>query len=227
MVFIKIVHINDVDFKVNVTIRRSNKNVYLRIRDGVLCFTSPKNLSNDFICQMISKNYNSICNSLQQSSLNMNQLHFLGKSYELSIILSTVNSVRIEENQLQIFTKKKENSYVQKIVSLFYANELSKIVENNISFIKSKFHIDYDITFAYKNVKTYFGECFSKRKHVILATRLAKYDLNYILSVIYHEVAHFFYQNHGMQFYALLEQLYPNYYRTQKELRKIKYNDAF
>ncbi|MCM1197024.1 MAG: M48 family metallopeptidase, partial [Roseburia sp.] len=78
-----------------------------------------------------------------------------------------------------------------------------------------------------KNVKGYYGECFSKKNLIILSTKLAKYDLKYILSVIYHECAHFKYQNHQKEFYDYLEERYPNYQKVQRELRKIRYNEKY
>ncbi len=219
--------VKDIDCLVDVIIKRSNKNIYLRVRDNILWITSPKNLSDDFIKNMILKNYDSIYKSLHTPSFEPSGLHFFGKEYSLEIISSMTDHIEVEENKMMIYTKKKENSHIQKLVSLFYAKELSKFVEKNILQIKFDFHIDYEITFAFKNVKTYFGECFVKRRHIILATKLAKYEPRYILSVIYHEMAHFFYQNHSMQFYSLLEQVFPGYVQTQKSLRKIKYNDMF
>ena len=57
--------------------------------------------------------------------------------------------------------------------------------------------------------------------------KLAKYDIKYILSVIYHECAHFKIQNHQEEYYKYLESIYPNYRKVQKELRSIKYNEKY
>ncbi len=227
MIFIQSIRVKDIDFPYEVIIKRRNRNIYLRIKDGKIVITTPKKLSLDFIYGFILKNYESIYKSWIKPPLIMNTLHFFGKPYSLEILESSRNYILKEEDKIFIFTKKKENSYIQKLVTLFYAKELLKFVEKNILQIKFKFHIDYDITFDCKNVKTYFGECFPKRRHIILSTKLAKYEPIYILSVLYHEMGHFYYQNHSMQFYALLEQVFPNYKQIQKNLRKIRYNDAF
>lgn len=221
------IQIDNEVFTIDVKIKRGNKNIYMRIKDNVLCFTSPVALSDDFIKNMILKNYSHVIKRLNKPPLSYDVIHFLGKEYKLNIVNSNTNTVLYDENNIYIHTKRNENKYIQKIISLFYANELSKIVENNIENIKDKFNISYNITFEYKNVKSYFGECFSKRRHIILATKLAKYKKEYILNVIYHEMAHFYYQNHQAKFYELLERLYPGYRRIQKELKRIKYNDAF
>lgn len=221
------IQVKDLDCAVNVIIKRSNRHIYLRVRENMLWITSPASLSDEFIKDMILKNYDMIVKALCIPPSESGRLHFFGKDYPLEIIGSAFNLVEPLQDKIIIHTKKKENSHIQKLVSLFYAKELSKFVEKNLPPIKSAFHLNEEITFAYKNVKTYFGECFPKRRHIILATKLAKYEPGYILSVIYHEMAHFYYQNHSMQFYSLLEQVYPNYRQVQKSLRKIKYNDMF
>ena len=66
-----------------------------------------------------------------------------------------------------------------------------------------------------------------KQRLIILSTNLAKYEFNYILSVIYHEYAHFYVSGHGDKFYNILENVFPNYKKTQSNLRKTKYSDLY
>lgn len=227
MIFIRRLQVRDIDCSVEVIVKKSNKNIYLRVRNQMLYITAPNNLSDELIRKLVLKNYTAIAKALSTPPPVENKLHFFGREYELRICSSGMDHVFAEEDILWIFTKKKEDSYIQKLVLLFYAKELSNFVEKNISQIKSKFHFEEEIRFAYKNVKSYFGECFPKRRYIILSVKLAKYDPQYILSVLYHEMAHFFHQNHSMQFYELLERVFPGYRQTQKNLRKIKYNDIF
>lgn len=227
MIFIRRVQVKDIDCPVEVTVKKSNKHIYLRVRSRTLFITAPHDLSDEFIRELVLKNYTAIAKALSTPPPVENKLHFFGREYELRVCPSERERVIAEDGILWVFTKKKENSHIQKTVLLFYAKELSNFVEKNISAIKSAFHFNEEIQFQYKNVKSYFGECFPKRRIIILSLKLAKYDPYYILSVLYHEMAHFFHQNHGMRFYALLEQVFPGYRRVQKELRKIKYNDIF
>ena len=219
--------VREYEFPVHILLKRGNKNIYLRVKNEVVYITTPTPLTESFVRKMIEQNYDMIVKAFQRPPLDQTILHFLGKAYKLSIFPSVKDEVVIREEEICIFVKKKETAYIQKILHLFYAKELEKIVEKNILKIKYDFHIYFDILFQYKNVKTYFGLCYFKKRIIVLSTRLAKYDPRYILSVIYHEMGHFFYHNHSMQFYNLLEQVFPNYRKTQSELRKIKYNDFF
>lgn len=223
-----VIRVGNRDFNYEIIYKRGNKNIYLRIKDNKLIFTTPRPLGDDFIKSMILKNFNQIIKALDKSPpLSKNTIHLFGVSYKLQIIQSNLNVVRIVDDTFYIHTTKNDTNHIQKIVTSFYASKLEEFVELNQQHIKNKFHIEFDIEYDYKNVSSYFGECFPNRHKIILATKLCKYDKYYILSVIYHEFAHFFYKNHGTEFYMLLEKLFPNYYKTQSILRKIKYNDAF
>ncbi len=228
MIFIKRFQYLDIDCNVYITIKRSNKRIYLRVKNGDIYFTSPVKLTDDYILNMVKNNYNSIIKAIKKAPpVKTNKLHLFGYEYDVVINKSTYNNVYVMDNEIHVYTKRIDDEYIKRIVHLFYANRLAQFVEKNIDEVKRKFNIEFNITLQYKNVKTYFAKCYSKRRHVVFSTNLCRYDEYYILSVIYHELAHFYHQNHGMQFYNLLEQKFPNYKKAQSNLRKIKYNDIY
>lgn len=153
------------------------------------------------------------------------EIHFLGDSYQLQFVQSNRSFVTISGQSLVVEAQSKEA--IPKLIEVFYNNVLSKIVNTYATNILNAFNLPLDVTFQYKNVKGYYGECFPKRKLIILSSKLAKYHLTYILSVIYHECAHFKCMNHQAEFYQYLESVYPNYRKVQHQLRKIRYKDAY
>lgn len=194
----------------------------------MIVITSFKKLTIDYIEKFILSNYDAIYKSLNtKPPLASNTLHFLGKEYSLAIFDAKYDLVYAQDNSIYVYTKNNNFQYIKSLIHTFYATEMEKIVKNELPNINIKFNISFPVIFDYKNVSTYFGECFPKRRKIILATKLAKYDPIYIKSVIYHEYAHFFYNNHQNEFYNLLEKVFPNYKLIQKSLRKIKYNDIY
>ncbi len=219
-----IISVNDVDFTVDIILKKSNSKIYLRVRDGVLKITTPVKLSKTFIEDIISKNFSYIKEYMNKNQKKEDELHFLGKKYFLTINNSIDNTINVLENDIIVSTS---NENVSKLVDTLYINALKKIVEKYLNDILTKFNLDFIPIIQYKKVNGYYGVCHPHKKRIILSTRLAKYDLKYILSVIYHECAHFKYANHQEEFYIYLEQRYPNYRKVQKELRKIRYNDKY
>ncbi|MBQ9124559.1 MAG: DUF45 domain-containing protein [Acholeplasmatales bacterium] len=218
--------VKDITLEVVVIIKKQNRRAYYRIKpNNILQITTPYKISDEHIKKVILDNYEKIKKSLNTSNIEKrNSLHLFGKSYNLEIIESKHYNSYVLDDTIYIYCNLDNAS---KAIDKFYADKLKEYVEKRIDFIKRQFHIDYEITFKYKNVKTYFGECFYKRRLVILSTKLCKYEEIYIDSVIYHELAHFTFQNHSDSFYMLLEGLFPNYKRIQAKLRKIKFDDIY
>ncbi|MDE6584680.1 MAG: M48 family metallopeptidase [Anaeroplasmataceae bacterium] len=220
-----LVQVNQQSFKVEVIYKPRNRRIYLRVKEGVLWITTPQKLSLAKIEDMIQKNFCYILKYMNKEEKVEDQIHLLGKAYHLDAEASDYNSILVGVDTIHIhYTNIKT---LAKQVDELYTKELRNIVEIYAKDILAKFNITKPILFKYKNVKGYYGECFSKKGIIILSTRLAKYDLKYILSVIYHECAHFKYQNHQEEFYEYLEQRYPNYRKVQRELRKIRYNEKY
>lgn len=220
-----VVTVRGIDFKVNVIYKRYNRRIYLRVKEGIITITTPTRLTQFSIKDMIDHNFNSISKLMQENSKVEDQLHFLGISYRLEYHPAKLLNAYISEDK--IIVEAPHPDRIGKSVELFYNTALKNIVETYGPSIFEKFDIDFPVSITYKNVKGYYGECFPKKKKIILASKLAKYDLKYILSVFYHECAHFKYANHQEQFYAYLEERFPNYKRIQKELRSIKYNEKY
>lgn len=217
--------INQKDIPVELIYKRSNRRIYLRVKAGVVYITTPVKLSLSKIEELIAKNFNFIMKHMKETEKIDNQIHFLGKLYALTFLYDKSNMIEVKDTEIVLTIKSLLDA--EKLIQELYKRALIKVVEEYAEEIISLFEMPKDIEFIFKRVKGYYGECFPKKKKIILSTRLAKYELKYILSVIYHECAHFKYPHHQKEYYEYLEQRYPNYKRIQKELRKITYHEQY
>jgi len=195
------------------------------VKAGVVYITTPVKLSLSKIEELIAKNFNFIMKHMKETEKIDNQIHFLGKLYALTFLYDKSNMIEVKDTEIVLTIKSLLDA--EKLIQELYKRALIKVVEEYAEEIISLFEMPKDIEFIFKRVKGYYGECFPKKKKIILSTRLAKYELKYILSVIYHECAHFKYPHHQKEYYEYLEQRYPNYKRIQKELRKISYHEQY
>ncbi len=195
------------------------------MKAGVVYITTPVKLSLSKIEELIAKNFNFIMKHMKETEKIDNQIHFLGKLYALTFLYDKSNMIEVKDTEIVLTIKSLLDA--EKLIQELYKRALIKVVEEYAEEIISLFEMPKDIEFIFKRVKGYYGECFPKKKKIILSTRLAKYELKYILSVIYHECAHFKYPHHQKEYYEYLEQRYPNYKRIQKELRKITYHEQY
>ncbi len=195
------------------------------MKAGVVYITTPVKLSLSKVEELIAKNFNFIMKHMKETEKIDNQIHFLGKLYALTFLYDKSNTIEVKDTEIVLTIKSLLDA--EKLIQELYKRALIKVVEEYAEEIISLFEMPKDIEFIFKRVKGYYGECFPKKKKIILSTRLAKYELKYILSVIYHECAHFKYPHHQKEYYEYLEQRYPNYKRIQKELRKITYHEQY
>lgn len=226
MTFFKI---NDLDLFIDIVIKKCNKKIYIRPKKpNIVKITTPIRLAKSKIEEILNKNYEFIRSVLSAPDVTKeNVLHLFGKKYNLNIISHFENKYEIINDTIYIYAKSLDEITIKSVINKFYKIELEKFVASELIDAKNKMNISFDILIKYKNVKSYFGQCMPKRRVVTFSTILAKYKPIYIISVIYHELAHFYYLNHNKDFYSLLESKMPGYKRLNKELKKIKFIDIY
>jgi hypothetical protein len=72
-----------------------------------------------------------------------------------------------------------------------------------------------------RTMRSRWGSCDAKTGVITLNARLLRFRPEVIECVIMHELAHFKYHSHGPRFYALLEELCPDYRELQAELADV------
>ncbi len=218
----------DINIKIIYT-RRNGYSVKI-IDDDNLELRIGMTISEEELYQMLYKHRRFLITHLDGThTKSKNVIHLLGKEYKLEIINESFNNVLIDDSNMifKVYTKKDNDRYIKYIIDEYYKVVLKDILNRYNERIRNDLKIDFNVDFDFKNVKSYYGECMKKQRLIILSTNLAKYELNYILSVIYHEYAHFYVSGHGDKFYNILEKVFPNYKKTQSNLRKTKYSDLY
>ncbi|MDE6047203.1 MAG: DUF45 domain-containing protein, partial [Anaeroplasmataceae bacterium] len=150
-----LVNVNSINFKVEVIYRRSNRKIYLRIKNGMIVITTPIQLSYDKISDMIKKNFNYIMKYMNQPAEIEDKIHYLGKLYSLNIIESTSDEIYVLDDEINVYSKSLES--VGKLIEGLYKNTLSNVVERYAKDIFTQFNISFDVKFQYKNAKGYYG----------------------------------------------------------------------
>ncbi len=215
--------------KVDFILRKEKRGWSIKFKSpDTFLFYSNRIWTDDEIILEMSKHYRFIKRCLnQEAKVFSNSIHLFGKEYELIKEYSDIRRMVLFGDKVYLYTDTEDKNINQQIANQFYYENLSYFVNNHIEKAKQDMGIKFPITIQYKQVKTYYGECLPKRRIVIFQLSLAKYDEISILSVIYHELCHFYYQNHQSSFYKRLEEVFPSYRDIQARLRRTKYNDAY
>jgi predicted metal-dependent hydrolase len=94
----KEISLNGHTFKVNVIIKKRNKRIYMRVKQGYIEFTTPVNLTDARIKEIISNNMNLVLKNINPKEKSDEYIHYLGQKYNLILKESTSNFVYISDN---------------------------------------------------------------------------------------------------------------------------------
>lgn len=194
-------------------IRKNNKNLYLRIKDGQIVVTAPYNISKAYIDQFLSRHKSWIDMRLnQQRSLqNLDTVSIFGKSYTICF-----ENRKIRDSLHILYCKKDIKSFQQCIKNviqeLFLQRFLFHCQRMNIK--GQKLHIGF--------YKSKWGSYHPAKSLVCLNGNLAFTDIECLDAIIIHELCHIQYRDHSSDFYNEVLKWMPNYKTVHKRLKTYK-----
>ena len=219
----------NMDIKVKI-IRKKVKNLTLRINADcqpvltVPFFTPSKTIEaflkhkEEWLKKKINFFYLQNVKNLKNLE-NGGNFHYLGKIFQVKIIRSNTNFVQIENGFCCIFVTEDSFGLKEKLTDNWYyekAKELfPEIVEKFTPLIGKKVNV-----LRIKKMKTRWGSCNPQKQYINLNQNLIKKDLKCIEMVIFHELVHLLYPNHGQEFYSFLGKYMPDW-KKRKEMLKV------
>jgi len=211
-------------YEVKLTLRRQ-KRILIRAESDLIIVSAPLRTPLSVIKEVLDKHQDFLRERLNQSQKS-SYVHLFGKSYLAKEELSTRNYVTIVGDLMIIFhTPKKE---VSKVLDDFYKEELEKYLNSIYNhYSLDIFKIKKQPTLAIHNLKRAYGLYYKNKNQIVMSLKLAKYEIKYIDLVLCHELTHYYFFDHQAKFHDLLEMAYPNSKKTQREMNKIKYYDAY
>lgn len=216
--------INNEPLDVNISIKRNNKNIYLRVRNHKIYMSMPYVVDDKIIISMLQKNYFKLKEAIKPDK----QIHYLGRLYDYQIIKSTYDKVLFLD-KIIIYTVNDDLAYVGMLLRNAYINEAYKYIKPiiNKALVDFKDDIKMPLKFNYKYMTSAFGNCYPKKGRITFSGICAKLEPKLIELVVYHEFTHLRYLGHDKNFYNYLESKLTDAILLSKILRKEKVTDFF
>lgn len=198
-------------------LKPKNKKGYMQIEDGYVRITAPvfdKEIIEEFLMENAEKIIKIFKTKAKKNDLT--KITFEGVDYELKVILSYKNKIKIKD-KFYIYTKKNELNYLKIMLDQFYVIETSRRIAQIFNDIYNLFQneIPYP-TVECKKLKSCYGYCIKKQKKIVISSKMAYYSIDFLKYVLIHELCHLKYPNHQEEFYKLFSKILPNH----KEYRK-------
>lgn len=151
------------------------------------------------------------------------ELHFfLGKRYPLRIELSFGSRSGVSFNgvEIHVIAGAADPDRLRTALESWYAKQAREVLGVRFREVADRawWARDVDIPLQLRKMKRTWGNCSSKGV-IKLNTHLVKAPLRLVDSVIAHELCHLREMNHGRAFYALLQDLNPNWREDRRRLR--------
>ena len=224
---IKTAIINDMEIPYELK-RSYRRSVVAKIRrDGVVEVRAPLLFRESDMITFLQKHWRWLFNHYdkiqnidnQQKKFVSGEIHYyLGEKYELKVIIGDKNLVRLDGHYLVVNVKSAE--YVENQLNKWYQDRAKVVFSELIPPIIEKFN-KYKVAPAkvtIRNMRSRWGSC-SKRGNISLNLQLIKLNENCIRQVIVHEMCHLVYFNHQAGFYALMDEMMPDWRQWKKELK--------
>ena len=176
-------------------------------------------------------------------------IKFLGEIYQIKLIKTSkkpqinliknqnlISKTYQENSQLNLFdnSESQQNNYCNQIIldsvkdlnkiqkiklfEKFYRQNLQQILQELSKKWQEILQIEANFI-GIKKMRTRYGSCNARQKNIWISLNLIHYPIECIEYVLLHEFIHFFEQNHGKKFYALMHKFMPNWQDYQRILR--------
>ena len=212
--------------------RKRVKNINFRAReDGIVAVSANSRVTvrqiEEFLVQRADfffKAFEQLQKRARENNTNSRLVRYLGRDFPVRVIENSREIAVLDENECRVFTKSADENYIavlvkKAILTRFAAlcRELDSEVREHL---REKGFEPPTTRISIKEMKSRWGSCSYTRGHISINSRLAAFPRDTILSVFYHEYAHYWHHDHSNKFYSFLLEIYPDYYVHNSVLKQ-------
>lgn len=161
----------------------------------------------------------------ERSEINASSVNWLGRAYPVRTVQNFRECAVIDENEIRVFTSMTDDpEYVLELVQKAVVKRFCELCgeldrEVRAKLMQSGF-APPPTQITVKDMNTRWGSCSYTRGRISINIRLAAYPRETVLSVLWHEYAHYWHHDHSRNFYGFLLKFFPEYYKWNDLLKK-------
>lgn len=193
-------------------IRKSNKNTYVRFKNGEIVVTTSYFVTNNQIKKILSENIEFLKKVVAKEEKNKEKatkIYILDNEFSI-IISNSLNGIDYQNHKIYAKDLKQVDKLIKKETEKIFLSRL----EYNYNLFQEKIPFP---SLTIRKMSTRWGVCNRKLKRVTLNSLLIRYPLEALDYVIIHELSHFVHFDHSKDFWTEVSKYSPKY----KEIRKI------
>lgn len=213
--------------------RKQVRNINMRVKEnGVVYVSASARVSVKYIEEILTQRADYLLSAAQRLSNRENRgvpslerVIWLGRELPVRIIENARETAVLEENELRVFScRKNDDEWIYGLIMReISANFVRLCKELNLE-VRAKLTqnglVPPPTQITIKDMKSRWGSCSYTRGHISINLRLYSYPRETVLSVFWHEYAHYWVHNHSPAFYAFVERFCPDYRRWNGALNE-------
>lgn len=193
-------------------IRKSNKNTYVRFKNGEIVVTTSYFVTNNQIKKILSENIEFLKKVVAKEEKNKEKatkIYILDNEFSI-IISNSLNEIDYKNHKIYAKDLKQVDKLIKRETEKIFLSRL----EYNYNLFQEKIPFP---SLTIRKMSTRWGVCNRKLKRVTLNSLLIRYPLEALDYVIIHELSHFVHFDHSKAFWTEVSKYSPKY----KEIRKL------
>lgn len=211
--------------------RKPVRNINLRVKeDGTLRISANSRVSAARVEEFIISEQGFILRALERikarnekSSSTPELLKWLGTEYPVRVFSSSRECAVLEQQEMRVFTRDPQPGHIQEMLQGWLIENFTQLCrELNDEVRRSLTESGLKpppTRIAIKDMKSRWGSCTWAKGHISINFRLYAYPRDTVLSVFWHEYAHYWHHDHSARFYSFLEEHYPEYRKWNSLLK--------
>lgn len=211
--------------------RKPVKNINLRIKeDGTVSVSANSRVSTDRIERFIISEQSFILKAQQRIRernekirCTADSVRWLGREYPVRVFPDSREATVLEQEEMRVFTLDSHKENIEQLINVWLIDNFMKLCRELNAQVRDSLTErglkPPPTVITIKDMKTRWGSCTWTKGHISINFRLYAYPRDTVLSVFWHEYAHYWHHDHSVAFYDFLEKHYPEYRRWNSLLK--------
>jgi len=212
-----------------VIVKKDVKHINLKVKPTCqVILTVPQKTTDEHIDYVLKKRavwiskkiefYKSTQSTTPREYVSGENFKYLGRNYRLKVIESDDDVVKLARGYLNIFVKDTNDlEKKMKLVKTWYMGKASVHFKKALE--KYQLIVKKDIkSVKIREMKTRWGSCNPAKSYINLNSELIKKPTQCIEYVVFHELTHLNYSNHGKNFFNYMSIYMPDWKQRKERL---------
>lgn len=206
--------------------RKPVRNINFRVKpDGVVYVSASGRVAVKRIEQLLTERAEFLLAAAErlsererQGEVTLESVKWLGRGLPVRIIASAREAAVLEQDEMRVFTCRADDEewlrgLIRSELAANFARLCAELDKQVRAQLTSAGLVPPPTRITIKDMKSRWGSCSYTRGHISINFQLYAYPRETVLSVFWHEYAHYWQHDHSPAFYALVERFYPEYRR--------------